>query len=201
MPRSDARAPIEATIPGTPESTTGAVVVAGRVDSEIADAARLVTSDGGKIALALQPGGFFVVELSDSESQAARRGLTIEALDAGLIAATLDVSDTFTPEKGRLDPIAVEMVSAPGDLTRVLRFSGSVQADGATTVRLVYPDGTHVDTPLGADSQYEITLPPDRRAAFARTPGRLIALDAGGQELASRTVAAVSFWHANEGTQ
>jgi hypothetical protein len=46
-----------------------------------------------------------------------------------------------------------------------------------------------------------LIVPADRRAAFARTPGRLVAIDADGRELASRTVAAVSFWHANEGTQ
>jgi hypothetical protein len=91
------------------------------------------------------------------------------------------------------------MVSGPGDLTVVQKFSGSVQVEGAVTVRLVYPDGTHVDAPLGADGAYEIVVPADRRTAFARTPGRLVALDSGGAELASRTVAAVSYWHANEG--
>ena len=196
---SQPRAPIEATIPGTPESSAGELVVAGRISAG-ADAASLVTSDGRKIALELQPGGFFIVELSLSESQAARRGLTIESERDGRAVATIDLSDAFTPENGRLDPIAVEMVSGPGDLTQVLSFFGTVQVEGAATVRLVYPDGAHIDVPIGADHRYEITLPVARRDAFARTPGRLVALDAGGRELASRTVAAVSFWHANEGT-
>jgi len=81
----------------------------------------------------------------------------------------------------------------------VLSFSGTVQVKGAASVRLVYPDSTHTDAPIGAGGSYKIALPVDRQGALARTPGRLVALDADGTELASRTVAAVSFWHANEG--
>jgi hypothetical protein len=191
--------PIDATIPGTPEDTAAAVVVAGRIAAP-ADAAQLVTSDGREIALSIQPGGFFIVSLSEADSDSARRGLHISSSRGGRAVASLDLTDAFTPENGRLDPIAVEMVSGPGDLTVVQKISGSVQVQGAVTVRLVYPDGTHVDTPIGADGAYEIVVPADRRTAFARTPGRLVALDSRGEELASRTVAAVSYWHANEGS-
>ena len=190
--------PIEATIPGTPEDTDTLVVVAGRAFAP-ADGARLVTNDGQAIALTLQPGGFFIVELSASESAAARQGLRIEADQAGHKIGETDLSGAFTPENDRLDPIAVEMVSASGDLTKVVSFVGSVQVQHAVAVRLEYPDGTHADARLGAHGKYEFTLPLDAQGAFARKPGRLVALDGEGNELASRTVAAVSFWHANEG--
>ena len=69
----------------------------------------------------------------------------------------------------------------------------------AVALRLEYPDGAHTEVRLGAKGSYEFVLPVDAQTAFARAPGRLVALDDGGHELASRTVAAVSFWHANEG--
>ena len=197
---SDHPEPIEATIPGTPEATDNQIVVAGRIAAP-ADAARLLTSDGLEIALSIQPGGFFIVELSGSESDAARRGLQIESEQLGRVLASSNLSDAFTPENGRLDPISVEMVSGPGDLTQLLSLSGTVQVKGAVAVRLVYPDGTRHDTPIGATGHYEITLPGDRRGAMARRPGRLVAIDADGVELASRTVAAVSYWHSNGDTR
>jgi hypothetical protein len=195
---SDRPAPVEATIPGTPEDTGSLIVVTGRVSSP-ADGARLVTGDGQEVALALRPGGFFIVELSAAESASARNGLRIVADRAGQTTAEIDLSSAFTPESGRLDPIAVEMVSGSGDLTKVVSFSGSVQVNHATTVRLEYPDGAHTDARLGASGTYTFTLPLDAQGAFARAPGRLVALDGEGNELASRTVAAVSFWHANKG--
>ena len=125
--------------------------------------------------------------------------MRVETSQAGRKIGEIDLSDAFTPENDRLDPIAVEMVSASGDLTKVVRFFGSVQVQDAVAVRLEYPDGTHADARLGAHGKYEFTLPVDAQGAFARKPGRLVALDGDGNELASRTVAAVSFWHANEG--
>ncbi|MDQ1534466.1 MAG: hypothetical protein QOF28_2227 [Actinomycetota bacterium] len=195
---SDQPVPVEATIPGTPEDTGALVVVAGRVFAP-ADGARLVTDDGREIALAVHDGGFFIIELSATESADARQGLRIEADRAGQKIGEIDLSDAFTPENGRLDPIAVEMVSGSGDLTKVVSFFGSVQVKGAATVRLEYPDGTHADARLGANGHYEFVLPLDAQDAFARAPGQLVALDDNGNELASRTVAAVSFWRASGG--
>jgi hypothetical protein len=195
---TDRKVPIEATIPGTPEDTGALVVVAGRV-FDPADGGRLVTADGHAITLVLQTGGYFIVELGAAESAAARDGLRIVADRGGRKIAETDLSEAFTPERGRLDPIAVEMVSGSGDLAKVVRFFGSVRVKGAVAIRLEYPDGTGVDAPLGPGGSYAFNLPPAAQSAFARAPGRLVALDGAGHELASRTVAAVSFWHANEG--
>jgi hypothetical protein len=59
--------------------------------------------------------------------------------------------------------------------------------------------GPRTGSARDAGGRYEIALPVDRQGAFARSPGRLVAIDADGAELASRTVEAVSFWHSNEG--
>ena len=187
-------AAIDATIPGTPEDAAGVpVVVGGRVNLD-ADAVALVTSDGRRLAVTMQPDGYYIVELDAPDSAAARQGLRIEATLHGNVVASLDVSDAFTSEIGHVDPIGLEMVSGPGDLTKVLSIYGTVQDATAVTVRLIYPDGSTADTPVGADGRYELTLAPDRQDALDSAPGRLVAVDANGKELASRTVAAVSWW-------
>ena len=199
-PGSQPRASIEATIPGVPERPSGSVVVAGRINRP-ADAAHLVTSTGTEVALTIQPDGFFIIELSAADSLAARPGLRIESEQAGRPVASKDLSDAFALDSGSLEPISVEMVSGPGDLTQVLSFTGVVRVPGAVSIRLVYPDGAHADVAIGNDGHYEILLATDRRGALARSPGRLVALAGDNTELASRTVAAVSYWHASTGSR
>jgi hypothetical protein len=192
--------PLEVTIPGTPEDGPGrTVVVAGRVNVE-ADAVELVIEDGaGRVAPVLRPGGYFIVQLSDRDSAAARHGLRIDALLDGAVAATLDLTAAFEPEPEEpLDPIASELVSDSNDLSLVLGVHGSVQVDGAVTIRLVFPDGGQVESALDARHRYDLEIAADRRDDFADSPGQLVALDAGGQELARRSVAAVSYWRAHE---
>jgi hypothetical protein len=184
---------IDATIPGTPEDASGPVVVGGRVNVD-ADAVALVTSDGRRLAVTMQPDGYYIVELNAADSAAAREGLRIEAAREGSVVASLDVSDAFTSEIGHADPIGLEMVSGSGDLTKVVSIYGTVQDAAAVTVRLIYPDGSTADTPVGAGGRYELTLAPERQGALDTAPGRLVAVDANGKELASRTVAAVSWW-------
>ncbi len=192
-PSTQPPAPIDATIPGTPEGASGVpVVVGGRVNLG-ADAVALVIG-GRRLAVTMQPDGYYVVELDAPDSAAARQGLRIEATRDGNLVASLDVSDAFTSEVGHVDPIGLEMVSGEGDLTKVVSVYGTVQDATAVTIRLIYPDGSTADAPIGADGRYELTLAPDRQGALASAPGRLVAVDASGKELASRTVAAVSWW-------
>jgi hypothetical protein len=51
---------------------------------------------------------------------------------------------------------------------------------------------------MDSQRRYDLEIPADRTGDFADAPGQLIALDAGGQELARRTVVAVSYWRARE---
>jgi hypothetical protein len=195
--RGAATAPIQASIPGTPEDTATPVVVGGRVNVAADRAVAVV--EGQRLPVVLEPGGYFVLSLDDEGSAAARRGLSVEALQGDVVVASLDLSDAFTPEHPLAEPISLELVSGDGDLTRVVSVHGTVTVPGAVAVRLLYPDGTATEVAVGPDGQYELTLPVDRQADLADRPGRLVALDAAGNELASRAVAAVSWWRTHEG--
>ena len=195
--RGGAAAPIQASIPGTPEDTTSPLVVGGRVNV-VADRT-VVVADGERLPVVLEPGGYFVLSLDAGRSAAARRGLSVEALQGDAVVASVDVSDAFSPERPLAEPISLELVSGDGDLSRVVSVHGAVTVPGATAVRLVYPDGTATEVTVGPDGQYVLTLPAGRQADLADRPGRVVALDAAGHELASRAVAAVSWWRAHEG--
>lgn len=185
--------PLELTIPGTPEDREAYVTVAGRLGGPI-DSIELITAIGERVPVALGDGGYFIVQLDEQQSAAARQSLHIEARRAGETVVTRDLSTAFAPETTTLDPIAVEMVSGPNGLTDVSSFYGRVRVQGAVTVRLVFPDGTTQDAPIAADGRYDVAVPVDRRSAFADRPGRLVVIDASGAEVASRTVAAVTYW-------
>ena len=196
--RGTATAPIEASIPGTPEETATPVVVGGRVNVA---ADRVVAVVAGEPAppVVLEPGGYFVLSLDSAGSAAARRGLSLEALQGDTVVASVDLSDAFIPERPPAEPISLELVSGDGDLTRVVRVYGTATVPGTATVRLVFPDGGATEVAVGPDGRYELTLPVDRQADLADRPGRVVALDAAGHELASRAVAAVSWWRTHEG--
>ena len=140
-----------------------------------------------------------VLSLDGARSAAARRNLSLEALQGDAVVASVDLSDAFTPERPLAEPISLDLVSADGDLTRVERVYGTVTVPGTTTVRLVLPDGSATEAAVGPDGRYELTLPVDRQADLAERPGQVVALDAAGHELASRAVAAVSWWRTHEG--
>jgi hypothetical protein len=196
--RDSTTAPIQASIPGTPEDTATHVVVGGRVDVA-ADRLVAVLPDDQRRPIVLEPGGYFVLSLDGAGSAAARRSLTLEALRGDSVVASVDLSDAFTPERPRAEPISLELVSGDGDLTRVTRVYGTVTVTGTAAVRLVFPDGGTTEAAVGPDGGYDLTLPADRQADLADRPGRVVALDAAGHELASRAVAAVSWWRTHEG--
>jgi len=191
------RSPIDASIPGTPEDVTSPVVVGGRINVA-ADHAALVLDGGRQIPMALEPGGYFVAALGATDSATARRGLAVQATLDGALVASVDLSDAFTPERPSAEPISLELVSGDGDLVAVVAVHGSVTVPGAVAVRLVYPDGEFESVPIGPGGRYDLVLPVERRGALAERPGRIVAIDADGHELASRAVAAVSWWRAHQ---
>jgi hypothetical protein len=194
-------APIDATIPGTPEDRDANVVIGGRVNVAADVAVVVIGGHEGpeRLAVALAPGGYFVVALDAPRSRAARAGIAIEAVRGGTIAASVDLTDAFTPEPGPAESIGLELVSGDGDLTKVVSIHGTVNVTGATAVRLVYPDGTTQEVGLRDRGEYALVLPVERQADLARRPGRVLVVDAAGHELASRVVAAVSWWRAHQG--
>jgi hypothetical protein len=198
VPGSTRLAPIEASIPGIPEDRDTPVVIGGRLNVA-ADGATVVLGGKERLPVEVAPGGYFVVALDAAQSQDARVALSIEARRGDAVIASVDLTDAFTPEAGRFEPIGLEMVSGDGDLTKVLSVRGSVTVPGATAVRLVFPDGTTQEVALRAGGDYELVLPAERQSDLARRPGRLVAVDGAGRELASRIVASVSYWRAHEG--
>jgi hypothetical protein len=196
--RGGAAAPIEASIPGTPEDTSTPVVVGGRVNVA-ADRAIAVVDGSQRFPVVLEPGGYYVLSLDSVASAAARRGLSLEALQGDAVVASVDLTDAFTVERPLAEPLTLELISGDGDLTRVVSVYGTVTVPGAAAVRLLFPDGTAAEVAVGPDGRYELMLPVDRQADLADRPGRVVALDAAGHELASRAVAAVSWWRSHEG--
>jgi hypothetical protein len=77
----------------------------------------------------------------------------------------------------------------------VLGIEGSVNVPDAVTLELHYPDGGVIDIPIRANGSYHYGLPAGRQDDLFAHPGRLVARDAEGNELASQPVAAVAFWH------
>ena len=97
----------------------------------------------------------------------------------------------------RAQPVFVSTISNGDDLTLVLGVEGSVNAAGATTLELEYPDGTSADIALAPDGSYRFMIPPDRRSDFASSSGKLIARDASGQIVASVSFSSVANSHRN----
>ena len=93
------------------------------------------------------------------------------------------------------DPLEVETVTDGGDLSRLLAIDGRTQVSGAVRARLTYPDGSHAETVINGGS-FRFDVPPRERGSMARRPGKVDVVDRAGQVLATRPVAAVSFWHA-----
>ena len=94
-------------------------------------------------------GGYWLVEVPDSvRSVALTDGVEVAGVDAdGLDVSTLAVPPLRDedPDGTALDnaqPVFVSTISTGDDLTLVLGVEGSVNAAGATTLELDYPDGT-----------------------------------------------------------
>ena len=69
----------------------------------------------------------------------------------------------------------VSTISTSDDLTLVLGVEGFVNAAGATSLELGYPDGTVTEVPLAPDGSYRFMIPPDRQKEFATSSGKLVA--------------------------
>lgn len=188
---------IEVTVPGIPERSDPRVIIAGRVNVK-ADRANVVFADGSQRPVRIESAGFYVIELTGADAEAARLGSTVQALRDGAVIATVDVSAAFVEEPANSETLSLEMVSGPGDLTEVIRVYGTVRVPGGVRVLLIYPDGGTESTSINGDSSYQLTLAADRRRALADAPGRLVVVDLHGLELASRPVAAVSWWHSHD---
>ena len=187
-----------------PVTISSPFLVGGRVNASGATSLEAVFSDGTRRPVPLGDVGFYVFAVApDHLADAHRRGLSIEATDAtGAVVATAEVPPTDLRDPEALDarqPIFVSTISTHSDLTKVLGIEGSVNLPGATSLELRYPDGAATQIALDRDGTYRYDLPAARRDDLFDAPGRLVALDVNGGELATAPVAAVAYWHAKGG--
>ena len=196
--------PIGVTVPFVdPVTIDSPFVVGGRVNVAGAASLEAVFRDVVRQPVTLGDGGFFVFAVSPAHlADAHRHGLSLVAVDeAGGQIASADVpaTDFTNPEdQDHKQPIFVSTISTESDFTKVLGIEGSVNVPGAVTLELHYPDGSVIDIPIRANGSYHYDLPAGRQDDLFAQPGRLVARDAQGNELASQPVAAVAFWHSQQ---
>ncbi len=194
--------PIGVTVPFVdPITIHSPFVVGGRVNVSGVVSLDAVFRDGTREPVMLGEDGFYIFAVSTARlPDAHRHGLSLAASDeAGAAIASADVPATDFGDPRAQDarqPIFVSTISTHSDFTKVLGVEGRVNAPGAATLELQYPDGTVIDVPLEADAGYHYDLPAARRDDLFTQPGRLVARDAHGDEIASAPVAAVAYWHA-----
>jgi hypothetical protein len=136
-----------------------------------------------------------------------------DALDNGLVIAGVadghDVSTWAVPplhdgdpdgtKFDRAQPIFVSTISTGDDLTVLLGVEGSVNAAGAATLELRYPDGATEPVPVAPDGTYRFLLPADRQDDFAAANGQLVARGATGRIVATAPVSSVANTHRGTG--
>jgi len=193
--------PIGVTVPFVdPITIHSPFVVGGRVNVSGAVSLDAVFRDGTREPLTLGEDGFYVFAVSTARlPDAHRHGLSLVASDeAGAAIASADVPATDFGDPQAQDAserIFVSTISTHSDFTKVLGIEGSVNVPGAATLELHYPDGTVSDVPLEGNGSYHYDLPAARQDDLFAQPGRLVARDARGNEIATAPVAAVAFWH------
>jgi hypothetical protein len=189
---------IEVTAP-IPSGPTAALLVGGRINDERVERLVVRYSDGTSDDVVLGLARYWLVEVPDGVRAVA---LTDGVQIAGVGADGLDVSTLAVPPLhdddpdgtafDRTQPVFVSTISTGDDLTLVLGVEGFVNAAGATTLELDYPDGTTADVALAPDGSYRFMIPPDRQSDFASSSGKLVARDASGQIVASVSFSSVA---------
>jgi hypothetical protein len=189
---------IEVTAP-IPSGPSAALLVGGRINDERVQRVVIRYSDGtrGDVVLGLER--YWLVEVPASvRTVALTDGVQVAGVDAdGLDVSTLAVpplrdEDPDGTAHDSAQPVFVSTISTGDDLTLVLGVEGSVNAAGATTFELDYPDGTTAEIALAPDGSYRFMIPTDRQSDFATSSGKLVARDASGAVVASVSFSSVA---------
>ena len=189
---------IEVTAP-IPADAAAPLLVAGRINDAAVERIVARYSNGTSEDIALGLGGYWMIEVPDAARQVALTdGLEIVGLgtDGAELAVQpvpplADEDPTGTAHDAE-QPIFVSTFSDEHDLTLVLGLEGSVNAEGATTLELQYPDGTISEIALAPDGTYQYTLPPERQSDLAAAWAQLTARDANGAVVATASFSSVA---------
>jgi hypothetical protein len=158
-----------------------------------------VYADGSSDSIALGDDRYFVFEVPAQHLATVHSsGLELVARSAeGSIVARAslpaDWDDPAVPDE--LAPIYVNTRSDSSDFTKVYGLEGHVGAARAASLELQYEDGAVVSIPIETGGDYTYVVPAERTDDFMQ-PQLLIARDAGGDVVASTSVAAVAYWRA-----
>jgi hypothetical protein len=194
--------PIDITLPfdegETPEKP---VVVGGRINESGATSLSINYADGSSDEIELGDDHYYLFDVPAARLASVREDgfeLVARNNDGTVVARGVVPGSWDDPAKPDQEaPIYVNTHSDSSDFTKVYGLDGYVGAEGATTLRLRYGDGTTISIPIRDDRSYEYTVPADRVDDFMK-PRTLEALDAGENVVASTAVAAVAYWHGRE---
>lgn len=199
--QADSR-PLDVTMPFDDEAGPDSpVAVGGRVNAESGTSLQVVYADGSREAIPFGDDRYFLFEIPAAHRASVHAsGLELVARDEhGAVVARgtvpADWDDPAVPDEQA--QLYVSTRSDESDFTKVYGLEGHVGAAEAARLELEYGDGTRVLIPLQADGSYDYTVPADRYGDFMQ-PRQLIALDNGGQVVASAWVAAVAYWRGQE---
>jgi hypothetical protein len=194
---------IEITMPFTdPVTPRSPIEVAGRVNVA-ATSLEARFADGRRAPIQLSPNGFYLYEVPGAQVKSAHIDgfdlIAYDAAGASLASATAPPTDFSDPRAmDRKMRIFVSTISTQSDFRKVLGVEGSVNVPGAVALELHYPDGSFVQVPLRINGKYHYDLPVERQDDLFAQPGRLVARDSRGSEIATAPVAAVAYWHSHE---
>jgi len=146
-----------------------------RLDPDIRDARLVATTDGARLYAAALPDGGVCTEIVDLDG---RPSGAVCATAAELATMPISVTVPF------VDPIT---------LASPIVVGGRVNTPGATTLEARYGDGARREVTLRAGSYYVFVVPIDELASAHRGGLELVALAAGGTQIASADVPATDF--------
>jgi hypothetical protein len=194
----EAARPIELVAPSDDQAGTAApVVLGGRVTAPSAHTLEAHYADGSTDAVDLGIDGYFVFIVPAAHQESVHTsGLELIAYDdAGAVVARAklpaDWDGPAVPDEQA--PLYVSTRSDDADFTKVYGVEGHVSVPGAVKLELAYADGSSASIPLAPDGTFDFTIPDDHIGDFMQ-PRLLRALDAEGNTVASKEVAAVAYW-------
>jgi hypothetical protein len=195
-----ARRPLDLTVPSDADPGPDTpIALGGRINAANGASLEAVYADGTSDPISLGDDRYFAFEVPAQQLAAVHAsGLELVARSAeGSVVARASVpadwDDPAIPDESA--PIYVNTRSDSSDFTKVYGLEGHVGAAGATSLELRYDDGVVVSIPIQANGDYSYVVPPERTDDFMH-PQTLSARAAGGEIVASTSVAAVAHWRA-----
>lgn len=190
--------PIDLTVPSDANPVPDTpIVLGGRINAPNGATLSAVYADGTREPVPLGEDRYFVFEVPAQHLGIVHTSgleLVAKSSEGSIVArASLpaDWDDPAVPDER--SPIYVNTRSDSSDFTKVYGLEGHVGVVAATSLELKYDDGAVVSIPIEASGAYVYVVPVERTDDFMH-PQLLIARNAGGDVVASTSVAAVAYW-------